>query len=710
MAVRHKRQSELMPAAAVAGHHVGLRHIVSPRQVYEELLAVLAKEPTTTPDIDSQKRAVAAYRNDGFDVPDLDSGFTPSMHRAADMLDTRMLFSTLVDADFIATEGHFDGDADQPYRPRRPGLDLDATRMLERLLGYLDSLRSKDGSTDGLHRWRQRLMEDCTTAGRHGPTGTFTLTAPTGAGKTLAMLRFAVEHALRHDLRRIVLVMPFLNIIEQTAAIYRDLFPDGSFGEGYVLESHSLAGRDDPENDAVDAGERRRRLIAQNWDAPVVLTTNVGLLESLHADRPSRCRRLHRLAGSVILFDEVQTLPPRLATLTLATLSRLADADGPYRTSVVFATATQPAFESLSDRLAELSSGDPPTPPPRWRPAEIVRNPAAMFAGCGGRIRLDWQEQTPRTMDELAAELATIPRVACIVNLKRHATDLAERLDETVDDDAPVFHLSTAMCATHRRKTLDRVRERLDAGRPVRLVATQCIEAGVDIDFPRLYRAFAPLDSIAQAAGRCNRHGKNPTGEVVVFDIDGEPGRNNYPPGYGEGITATRMFVNGLRQDDPSALDDVLSDPEQLRSYFRLLYSTSGRDRGGAGSERELHDHVRATDFGEVARRYRLIDDDVVHVLVPHEAKRFDELLEIASPDQRLSPRAVRRWQAIAGPHSVNVYRRALADVESQLLPISFGSQDDRRRSDEIDWWYLRDPDAYTDQFGLRFPEESWVV
>lgn len=714
-ALRNKRATQLLPAAAIAGHHVGLESIASTANVRQNACDLLNSDQSTTPDLKSQQSALQAFQDDGFTPPVLMSGLSANFHRAADMLDTRMLFSTLVDADFIATEGHFEGDATTPYRPRQPGRSLDAPKMQARLLDHLETLGVESDCDSDLLQLRSKLMGDCAATGANAPTGSFTLTAPTGTGKTLAMLRFAIEHAIRHDLRRIVLVMPFINIVQQTASIYRSLFPDSDFGEGYILESHSLAGRDTDtdDHDGVEANELRRRLLSQNWDAPVVLTTNVGLLESLHAHRPARCRSLHRLAGSVILFDEVQTLPPNLATLTLATLARLTDLEGPYRSSVVFATATQPAFESLSGRLAEFSPAAP-TPPPVWQPREIVRDPDVLYTGCGDRVRLVWRDETPIRIESLAEELLTHRQVAAIVNLKRHATDLTQALLDQTNDADSIIHLSTSMCAAHRTVVLDTIRRRLNDELPLRLVSTQCIEAGVDVDFPALYRAFAPLDSIAQAAGRCNRNGTQPTSEVVVFQLEDPEHRAQHPPGYGEGIEATKILIEELRRNSPKVLPDVINDPAQFRSYFRRLYSLTGRDRRASSGEQSLVDAVVATDFRAVAEKYRLINQDVVNVLVPFKSKSdpdvYDKRLREATETGRMTPRAIRRWQAMAGPHSVSVYRDILQKEASQLLPISFGRSDNELGTERIDWWYLQDESSYDDRFGLRFQEQAWVV
>ena len=288
---------------------------------------------------------------DGLEAPGLAStlyhgigtGHDPALSA---MLDLRMLFSALVDADFLETEAHFEGDA-SGRRPRPPGPSLDPERALAVLTRHIDAIAARSSSSPGVAALRADLLRACLEAGSH-PTGLFTLTAPTGSGKTLALLAFALRHAAEHRLRRVIVVIPYLSIIEQTVRVYREVFAtqgDSSANGRLVLEDHSLAGTR-PKERARDEDEHTdARLLAENWDAPIVVTTSVQCLESLFANRPSACRKLHRLARSVILFDEVQSLPTRLAVPTLAALSRLAHR---YGSSVVFSTATQPAFTHLS--------------------------------------------------------------------------------------------------------------------------------------------------------------------------------------------------------------------------------------------------------------------------------------------------------------------------------------------------------------------------
>ena len=443
----------LLPACAAAAHHVGLSQLPGDANALQKALTDAFVDPKRRDRYTDTNCKLLAQRfvSDGFSWPTITDGLLPVQQFAADMLDARMLFSALVDADFLATEGHFNGDARTPFCPRAEGPTLDFDRAIKALTAFVAEVRRRRGG-DPMAATRKALHATCLAAAEQSQC-LFTLSAPTGTGKTLAMLAFALHHARRHGLRRIILVMPFLNIIDQTAKIYRSIFSaENGFPQYTVLEHHSLVDRRDQKpGDANDGVQDFARLLTENWDAPIILTTTVQFFESLMADRSSRCRKLHRLARSVILFDEVQTLPLSLAVATLATLSRLADPEGPYRSTVVFATATQPAFDAFDERVRKehLARG--------WQPVEMVPDAERLYAATSGRVRISWRHQTPMDLDGLAAELLQHPRVMCIVNLKRHAVHVARCLADHGAEG--LLHLSTNMCPAHRAlvlKCLDR--------------------------------------------------------------------------------------------------------------------------------------------------------------------------------------------------------------------------------------------------------------
>jgi CRISPR-associated helicase Cas3 len=598
----------------------------------------------------------------------------------AAMLDVRLLFSCLVDADFLDTEAHFEGDA-QGKCPRTAGPALDAQAGLDALNRYMGERIRADTQADAqVLAAREALWRAAGEASSATPN-VFTLTAPTGSGKTLAMLRFALEHAATHKLRRIVLAVPFLTVIEQTAREYRRVFAD--FPDNFVLEHHSLAGlgEESERRDAEEAQARQRRLLAENWDAPIVLTTNVQLLESLFSNRPSSCRKLHNLMEAVILFDEAQSLPQHLAVPTLAALSHLSAA---YRSSIVFATATQPAFDTLDEPVTKHAASG-------WRPTEVVPDHPELFKTLK-RVDVRWPTSgEKRSWANLATEIRGTDQALVVVNLKRHALALLDALDDTPD----VFHLSTNLCAEHRRAVLDKVRARLKAGQSCRLISTQCIEAGVDVDFPRVYRALAPLEAIAQAAGRCNREGRMNAqgclGEVIVFEPEEEGDwRRRYPThAYYQATEATRTLL-ALQGD----LD--INDSAIFQDYYRRLYDLNNP----AGQNADLNQAIAAADFVEVARQYRLIDTDAIQVLVPW-ADRWDDFraLRAEAQDAGITADWMRRAQGLA----VGMYRRKEGPPDWAIpAKLRRRGKVDAGVSDE---WFILEGDHYHDTLGLKPPE-----
>lgn len=670
-------------ALAIQGHHVGLQRATTDALRRMNPLSLMQNHPFGLALSDSDHvRLKQRAEADGlcFQTP----GQTALSHKngmaqaVANMLDVRLLFSCLVDADFLDTEAHFEGDV-QGKRPRPDGSKLNASAALAALETHMTKLRVVTGAQAQVRQAREALWSAAERAGQM-QYGLFTLTAPTGSGKTLAMLKFALEHAARHDLKRVVLAVPFLSVIEQTAREYRKIFK--SFPGNFVLEHHSLAGLgvEAERQDAEGASERQRRLLAENWDAPIVLTTNVQLLESLFSNRPSACRKLHNLMESVILFDEAQSLPTGLAVPTLAALSHLSSA---YHSSVVFATATQPAFDTLHTAVTKHAVQG-------WHPREAVPEHAEMFSVLK-RVEISWPKNgEKRGWAELAADVRCAEQVLCVVNLKRHVLALLKELTGTEG----LFHLSTNMCAEHRRDVLEKVRAKLTAGKTCRLISTQCIEAGVDLDFPLVYRALAPLEAIAQAAGRCNREGKlneqGLLGEVVVFEPNDEKGlRWCYPThAYYQAaeVTRTMLILYG---------DLNINDPALFREYYRRLYDLNNP----AGQNTLLNDAITELDFSGVAMHYRLIDQNTVQVLVPW-ADRWDEFDTLRNEAERegISAKWMRRAQGLA----VSIYL-------PKDGPPAWAIPAKLRRGGTSDEWFILEGDHYDDILGLNPPKGEQV-
>lgn len=612
--------------------------------------------------------------------------------QVAAMLDVRMLFSCLTDADFLDTEAHFDKDL-QGKRCREAGQQLNAYQALAALDAFMSSKIRGANIADKIVLKARNVLWDMLTVSADNDPGLFTLTAPTGSGKTLAMLKFALEHAARNGLKRIILAVPFLSIIEQTAAIYNAVFE--KFSDNFVLEHHSLAGlgSEETHGDAEASSERARRLLSENWDAPIIITTNVQLLESLFSNRPSTCRKLHNLMESVIMFDEAQTLPQALAVPTLAALSHLSKT---YQTTVLFATATQPAFDALDDAVKKYVAMG-------WRPIEVAPDNASLYDALRRHEVLWPKKGETKDWPKLADEIKNEKQVLCVVNLKTHASAL---LDELKCDEG-VFHLSTNLCPLHRRAVLNEVRARLKAGQPCRLISTQCVEAGVDIDFPLVYRALAPLDAIAQAAGRCNREGllvdtegNRIMGEVRVFEpsVEGDYWKRYPTRAYFQAAEITRSM---LIESDAIGLD--LNDPKIFRDYYHRLYDLNRPET----QNKELADAVTSVDFVRVAKEYRLIDQSTIQILVPYSPyiKIFDEMRR-QQDEEGINARWIRRAQGLA----VSIFRpKSKHPAWDVLIPakLRYGNG----TSDE--WYILEDHDGesyYDDVLGLRLPQSQQIL
>lgn len=584
------------------------------------------------------------------------------------MLRTRALFSALVDADFIATERHFIGTDCRPA-----GLPLEPSRLWEAFQSLLKEKRAASCDTV-VRRVREEVLESCLEAA-NSTCSLQTLTAPTGSGKTLAMLAFALRRAMDRRHRRIILVLPYLTLIQEVHALYRSLIKlayPGELPDLRLIEDHSLAptGQGDADGASNDTPGHRR--LIENWDAPIILTTNVQFLESLHSNRPSRCRKLHNVADSVILLDEVQTIPRELAPLTLASLSTLAY---DLKCSVMLATATQPAFQSLHDAVVRHFSLA------GWSPSEVIRKPARLFAALR-RVEIEWASlRGPWSVDDLAEKLLACPRVLCILNLKRHARCVYSALAAS---DPNTLFLSTQLCPAHREEVLNLVK-RQPPESSLRLVSTQCVEAGVDLDFPAVFRAFGPLEALAQAAGRCNRHGNLNSGRFVVFELSPDSSSPYPDHAYSQAAQVTQILLRE-RQDD----FDLFS-PSLFDEYYAKLFSI---DRDHLAQD-PLTTSVKTLDFPQIAEKYRLIPQSQINVLVPYEAEAFDLLR-----NEVLQTGLTAAWIRRVRPYSVAVFRPpADAPVWSSLESVPL-----RPKGECRDWFVLRDPSLYHPVLGFTLP------
>ncbi len=525
---------------------------------------------------------------------------------------TRMLFSSLVDADFLDTERFMQPDQAES-RPNWPVDTLE--RMGGALDRYVDALPADDSP---VNRVRRSVREACLQAARLDP-GLFSLTVPTGGGKTLSSLAFALRHALEHGLERVIYVIPFTSIIEQNAAVFREVFRPLA-EEGLVdpvLEHHS----------ALDVGRETlaSRLAAENWHAPLVVTTSVQFYESLFSHRTSRCRKLHNIARSVVILDEVQKIPVDYLSPCLFALRELTEN---YGCSVVLCTATQPAVH----RRQEFSIG-------LENVREIVPDARDLYLALK-RVHVKHLGSLPD--EDLMSRLLEHDQVLCIVNTRRHA----QLLFEGMGNAEGLYHLSAAMCPEHRTQVLRKIVARLDKGHPCRLISTQLVEAGVDLDFPVVYRSLAGLDSIAQAAGRCNRNGRLGRGSTLVFESEHRDRERFLNDTVG---AAVQILGAG---DSRPLYSDLLS-LEAVEHFFRLYYwSQQARwDKNGILDHLKLVSNARDLPFQfafrTIGTRFRLIQQTGAPVIVPWDdtARGLAERLRrIPPPTPREILRGLQRY------------------------------------------------------------------
>jgi len=636
-------------AYCIAGHHAGLpdgssgddetclarriaRTQVGPGYLVDELPSMMESPPIRKPPADAERRSFSAA------------------------FFTRMVYSCLVDADYLDTESFIDP---QKGKKREGGPILDELKM--KLECHLARMIGESAPTEVNHL-RARILKECRAAASLDP-GLFSLTVPTGGGKTLSSMAFALDHALRYGHHRVIYVIPYTSIIEQTARVFRDIF-----GPEAVLEHHSNFIQEKDKED--DEAEERRRLAAENWDAPIVVTTNVQFFESFFANRSSKTRKLHNVTKSIIILDEAQMLPVPILRPTLEVIRELTEH---YGASIVLCTATQPAL-TVND---EFRNG-----------LEGVREMMSVPLDLERAFKRVHESRLGITKDaDIVRLIREEERCLCIVNTRKHARLLFQAL-EGVEGR---FHLSAALCPVHRSGILGdpkepedgTVRQRLRDGEPCRVVSTQLVEAGVDVDFAVVIRAMTGIDSIVQAAGRCNREGNiREGGRIYVFTPE-----EGLPAGYFRQNAQISELVLHDREGG-------ILDSETVRAYFKELYWLKDHD-GGLDTNRIMSLFAAGAVSGDlpfktVAELYRLIPDAQIPVIVPFDdnaAALCEELRYNTSPGWLL-----RQLQ----PYTIQVYPRLLAGL--RLAGYVESLQDER-------YYVLSNigrREAYDDQFGLN--------
>jgi CRISPR-associated endonuclease/helicase Cas3 len=632
-------------ALAVLGHHGGLTSAGDLRDV------------------------VGSFRTDERDYMDVvRSAFTREVPEAAGVLDergavpsawrqnpliaelgVRLAFSALVDADHLDTAAHFAG-FDEPHVRADADMCELAARFEEQRQRMLEQRRTTQTGSSPIDAIREAVYQEVLNYAP-GPTGVYRMPAPTGVGKTLAAAGFGLRHAAEHGKRRVIVAVPFITVTEQNAAVYRNLL-----GSENVLEHHSAVTPPESVREQI-----RQRTAAENWDSPVVVTTTVQLFDSLFDRKPSKMRKVHRLANSVVVLDEVQALPLRVLIPILNALRVLSEH---FNTTVLLTSATQPTFEHLGT-WADLSVTD------------VVKDPVSLYRRLR-RVEYEWWLDPKPGLTEVADHAAEHEQVLVVVNTIADARRVYRQWAEGDSDGA--WHLSTRMCPAHRRVVLKKVRQRLIEGKSVRLASTQLIEAGVDVDFPTVFRALAPAEALQQAAGRANREERlEGRGKVVVFDAHDM----SSPAGYKTGTSVTRQHFG---PGDAGATDP--DDLAALSDYYRDLYRRSNTENAARNKaiqhSREQLDFIAVTDGPERGQKsslsdrdpklaFRMLDDDTVPVVIPE----FEPGDRTATA---LLDRLVRHPEQAGGlirdlqPYIVALPKRVLEDpAVAALCPLVFG-------------------------------------
>ncbi|GGB54121.1 CRISPR-associated helicase/endonuclease Cas3 [Oceanisphaera marina] len=652
-------QIGLLLAYTIAGHHAGLANgKAQEKQKLTSLESRLLADLPQLHEIWQQELSLV-------DQLKLPAGFIAKKDRGLFQLSllTRMIFSCLVDADFIDTDNFYRKVENKPLR------DIYTYPSLVELNNRLDKLLNSFKADTQVKQLRRDILQHVQAQAEQSP-GLFSLTVPTGGGKSLTSLSFALQHAIKHGMKRVIYVIPFTSIVEQNAAVFRGAF--GELGEDAVLEHHSAF--EDDESKALESKEKRQ-LAMQNWDAPIIVTTSVQFFESLFANRPSRCRKLHNIANSVVILDEVQTLPLNLLRPCVTLLDELALN---YKTSLVLCTATQPALnkeQGFFDGFENVR--------------ELAPNPIELYEKLR---RVNVRHIGALTDEELAAEFEGNDQLLCIVNNRRHARSLYQAIAHLPG----TFHLTTLMYAKHRSEVLAEIRQTLKSGKPCRVVSTSLIEAGVDVDFPLVLRAEAGLDSIAQAAGRCNREGIRDIkkSETRVFATENEDWA---PP------PELKQFAQVFRSVARKHGEDLLS-LEAVEDYFKQLYWQKGEQELDA---KNLLGLLKSScpvslPFEKIAQEFKFIESNMLPVIVPFipGTNRVQPEIEAALKDLEYAPSAAKKLQT----YLVQIPERAFKELKKNGALYAVGKE---RFGEQF--MRLENPDLYSADYGLHWGNPVFI-
>ena len=635
------RPAGLFSAYTIAGHHGGLPNYGSVENGLCERL-----QRKNLPDYSS-------YKNEILLAPSGEMKFKRKAKQKTlgfcYSFFTRMLYSCLVDADSLDTEVFT-----SPEKSSVRG-QFDSFEVLRQKFETFMQEKNSCAVDSPINHERKRIYSQCIAAASQ-PQGFFSLTVPTGGGKTLSSMAFALEHLKTHDLKRVFYVIPYTSIIEQNAKVFRDIF-----GDRNVLEHHSNFDPETMKKSEGDPISESLKLATDNWDMPVVVTTNVQFFESLFSNKRSRCRKLHNLAKSVIILDEAQMLPTGYLLPCLAALSELVRN---YGATVVICTATQPGLEKIF--MEHLD--------PKFSIHEIMQSPApdALYNSLN-RVHVTALDH-PVDDAELSSRLKQYRQVLCIVNTRNHARKLYDALKESGN----CYHLSARMCPVHRREKIAEIKTILKERKDCRVISTQLIEAGVDIDFPVVYRTMTGIDSIAQAAGRCNREGKLPIGEVFIF-------KSTEPHGK---ATSWQNLVAEVGEMALAGSDDPLS-LSTVADYFQRLYHF--KEDGGLDEKKilpalEERAGELAFPFEEIAALFRIIESGTKDIIIPFDENARSRIMELRSTD--FPWKYLRELQG----YTVSIYSNEFRELERTNMVETIADR----------FYVLRSCEDYSDETGLK--------
>jgi len=569
----------------------------------------------------------------------------------------RMIFSCLVDADFLDTEEFmYEGKITR-------GVECDYAELEEKIIQYA----SKFDTTSEINKKRRDIFEQCLLKAEDNP-GVYKLTVPTGGGKTIASMAFSLRH-IRYNpvLRRIIYVIPFMSIIEQNAKVFSDIF-----GEKYVLEHHS--NYDFAQND--EQNYNIKKLSSENWDIPIVVTTNIQFFKSIYSNKTSKLRKLHNIANSIIILDEVQMLPTEYLIPCVKALEELVNN---YNCSVVLCSATQPDVERFMSKKIEAT--------------EICSNILELYESFN-KTRIEFIGN--KTANELVKKIKEVEQCLMIVNTKKQAKKLYEKLTEEYGKNG-VFHLSTYMCPAHRFNKIKEIKERLENRMRCIVVSTSLIEAGVDVDFPVVYRAMCGLDSIIQAAGRCNRERKKDLAYVYVFDFADEEYKVNKSSPFGNYLRQRQSITEII----VSKYEDI-TKPIAIREYFDILFNNvSVSELDKKSIVKKLNEGFDKSslqefnfDFEDIAHDFKMIEDNNYSVIVKYndDAKRKINELEYGFYT-RDKLRSVQKYTINLSVYEYNILRNINAVKElGKNIGVLISAED------------------YSDEIGIKMPEQLGIA